>query len=70
MDRDDEFRKRAAEARAMAERTVSVADRTSWLRLAEGWLSLIGKPKPTEPERFDDNATARGSGQDNPESSH
>ena len=45
MDKDDEYRKQAAEAQAWADRTISATDRAAWLRVAQGWLALIRKPK-------------------------
>jgi hypothetical protein len=70
MDKDDEYRKHAAHAQAMADRTQSDYDKSSWLQIAQGWLSMIRKPKQTELEKFDDNTKVRGTGQDDSESSH
>jgi hypothetical protein len=50
MDKDDQYRKQAADARAMAERTMSATDKEAWLRLSQGWLSLIRKPRPPAQE--------------------
>jgi hypothetical protein len=69
-DRDDEYRKQAADAQAWADRTINPVDKESWLRIAQGWLGLIRKPKPTEQNAFDENAKVRGTGQDDSKSSH
>jgi hypothetical protein len=70
MARDDEFRSLASEAQKMADRTANPVDKESWLRIAQGWLSLIRKPDRTPQENFDANAKARGTGQDDSPSSH
>jgi hypothetical protein len=70
MDGDDEYRKQAADAQAWADRAISAADKGAWLRIAQGWLSLIRKRQPTEQEQFGDRAKARGTGQDESKSSH
>jgi hypothetical protein len=41
MDTDDEFRRRAQEARQRALHACTEDERVNWLRLAEGWLGLI-----------------------------
>ena len=70
MDTDDEYRKRAADAQAWADRTVSSVDKESWLRIAQGWLALIRRPKRTEQDSFESDAKARGTGQDDSKRSH
>jgi hypothetical protein len=64
MDKDDEYRRQAADAQSQADRTVSPADKESWLRIAQGWLALISRPKQTDRKAFDDDAKARGTGQE------
>ena len=70
MDKDDDYRKQAAYAQAWADRAINPIDKASWLRIAQGWLSLIRKPQQTEQEQFDEGAKARGTGQNKSESSH
>jgi hypothetical protein len=71
MDNDDEYRRQAAEAQVWADRsTTSEMDKAAWLRVAQGWLSLIRGPKRTEQDKFDDVAKAQGTGQDDSKSSH
>jgi hypothetical protein len=41
MTRDDEYRKKAAEAQEEADRSTNEMDRARWLRVVQGWLSLI-----------------------------
>jgi hypothetical protein len=70
MSRDDEYRRQAAEAQEFADRAISAPDRASWLRIAQSWLALIRKAAPTEEQKFDDDAKARGTGQDESKGSH
>ena len=51
MDKDDVYRRRAAEAQEQADRTVSDVDREAWLRVARGWLALIRKSPIPEDDR-------------------
>jgi hypothetical protein len=53
MNKDDEFRQRAAEAQEYADRAVSPVDRDGWLTVAKGWLALIRKPQPSAKDTFD-----------------
>jgi len=41
MANEEEIKKRAQEAEAMAERSKSEVDRASWLCVAQGWLSMF-----------------------------
>jgi hypothetical protein len=43
MSRADEYRARAEEARREADRSTSEVDRAAWLRVVQGWLSLLRK---------------------------
>lgn len=70
MDKNDEYRKQAAHAQAMADKAVSHEDKASWLQIAQGWLSMIRKPRQTELAKFDDNAKAQGTGQPDSKESH
>jgi hypothetical protein len=47
MDKDDEYRRQAAEAQRQADRTVSPVDKESW-QIARDYLALIRAPKKTE----------------------
>ena len=65
MDISNLCRKRAAEAQAMAEKTVSAVDKAAWLKVAQGWLSLITIDQGAL-DKFDAVTKVRGTGQDNP----
>ena len=43
VNRDDEFRRRAAQAQQNARQAKTDEERAIWLQLAEGWLGLVGK---------------------------
>jgi hypothetical protein len=43
MTSDDDFLKRAEEAQKQAKLTPSELERDRWLRIAQGWLSLVRK---------------------------
>jgi hypothetical protein len=47
-DSQDEYRRNAAEAQQQADRALNDVDRAAWLRLVEGWLSLLTK-RPESP---------------------
>src|SRR5438874_8822455 len=69
MDKDDEYRRQAAEAQSLADRSISAADKSAWLRIAQGWLSLVRRARQSDRDVFDAETKARGTGQepsDNP----
>jgi hypothetical protein len=43
MDRDDEYRAKAEEARRQADFARADVDRDAWLRLAQAWFGMIRK---------------------------
>ena len=43
MDRDDEYKAKAEEARKQADLARAEVDRDAWLQLAQGWLNMIRK---------------------------
>jgi hypothetical protein len=47
MHKDDDYRKQAAEAQAMSDRSISVVEKEAWLRIAQGYLELVQKPPQT-----------------------
>jgi hypothetical protein len=50
MSSDDEYRKQAAEAEKQARSALSELDREQWLRIAQGWMSMLRKrPQFDEP---------------------
>jgi hypothetical protein len=54
MDDDAHYRKKAADARQMAERSTSPLDRAAWLRMALSWLRLVKHPTDRERSEIDD----------------
>ena len=65
MGSDDYYRRQARDAEAQAQRALSPIDRESWLRIAQSWLSLIGRePAKSEAEAFDDAVARHGTHQD------
>ena len=67
---NNRYRKQAADAQAMADKVAGTSDKEAWLKVAQGWLSLISKPRRTALEKFDDNTKVRGTGQTDSEESH
>jgi hypothetical protein len=41
MANEEEIKKHAQEAEAMAERSINELEKASWLRIAQGWLSML-----------------------------
>ena len=70
MEDDDRYRAKAEEAQKWADRAVSRDDKAKWLRLAEGWLSLIRKRPNTLAEDFRSEVQRRGTKQDDSTESH
>ena len=64
MDKDDDYRKQAAEAQAMADQSISVVEKEAWLRIAQGYMDLVRKPRQAAAEIFADEAEKRGTKQD------
>lgn len=70
MDQQDEYRRNAAEAQRQADRAVSEPDRAAWLRLVQGWLSLLPKKRQSAQQGFDQEVADKGTGQDENKSSN
>jgi hypothetical protein len=70
MNKDDEYRRNAAEAQEWADKAKTDSDRAAWLRVVQGWLGLLRKRPQSEEESFDDTIRARGTRQDDSERSH
>jgi hypothetical protein len=49
-------------------RRAASLDRASWLRVAQGWLSLLKKPPQTLEEMFDELLADKGTGQEDTKS--
>ncbi|WP_377831161.1 hypothetical protein ACFKHW_38585 (plasmid) [Bradyrhizobium lupini] len=69
MHSDDEYRRQAADAQKEADRARYDEDRASWLRVAQGWLSLIRKRRPEE-DAFEARSNAEGTGQPDSDASN
>ena len=70
VDKDDEYRRNAAEAQGWADKAKSDDDRAAWLRVVQGWLSLIRKPPQTAEEAFEEQLTAQDTHQERSGESH
>ena len=70
MSKDEEYRGQAAYAEKQARSAKSEMDREAWLRIAQGWMSLLSKRPQSEDEAFDVRTAAVGTGQKDSESSH
>jgi hypothetical protein len=64
MNNDDEYHRQAAEAEKQAHSAKFASDRESWLRIAQGWLSLLRKRPQSDEEAFNAQSKAKGTGQD------
>lgn len=69
-DRHDEYRRQAKAAEDQAEKAANDGDRASWLRIAQGWLSLLPHRRTTAAERFNAAEKQQGTGQDKSRGSH
>jgi hypothetical protein len=70
MNQDDHYRRQAAAAQRWADKAKTDHDRAAWLRVAQGWLSLIRKPRRTAAENFADAVAKQGTQQDESTKSH
>ena len=70
MNKEDVYRAKAAEAQRWADRVVSPDDKAKWLRVVEGWMSLIRQPNLKAVQRFDDQVQSAGTRQEDSKGSH
>ena len=71
MNRDeDEYQRLSADAERQARSAKSELDRAAWLRVAQGWLSLMSRRPQNAEEDFNAQTKAKGTGQDDSESSN
>ena len=71
MNRDeDEYRQQAADAERQAQSAKNDLGRAAWLRVAQGWLSLLGRRPQSDQEAFNAQTKTKGTGQDGSESSN
>ena len=59
MSKDDEYRMQAADAEKQARFAKSDFERESWLRIAQGWMSLLRKPPTSNEEAFEAQSAAK-----------
>jgi hypothetical protein len=69
MGTQDQYRQRAGEAQRQADLATSNYYRASWLRVVQGWLSLLKKPPQPPLESFDQDLAYKGTQQDETKSS-
>jgi uncharacterized phage infection (PIP) family protein YhgE len=69
-DREGQYRKQAKEAQRQADAAKNESDKSSWLQIAQGWLSMLPRRKPTAKETFEAKSDAQGTKQDKSDSSH
>ena len=70
MSKDEEYRSQAAYAEKQARSAKSETDREAWLRISQGWMSLLHKRPQSDEEAFDVRSAAVGTGQEDSVSSH
>jgi hypothetical protein len=59
MSKDEEYRRQAADAEEQAKSAKFDTDREAWLRIAQGWISLLRKRPQSAEERLTPKATPR-----------
>jgi hypothetical protein len=59
----------AAEAEKQARSAKNDLDRESWLRIAQGWMSMLPKRPQLDGQAFDAESKAKATGQEDSESS-
>jgi hypothetical protein len=59
MSSDEEYRMQAAEAEKQARLAKTDFDRESWLRIAQGWMSLLRKRPQSNEEAFEVQSAAK-----------
>jgi hypothetical protein len=70
MGSDEEYRLQAADAEKQARLAKTDSDRESWLRIAQGWMSLLRKRPVSAEEAFEAQSKAQGTGQEDSEASN
>jgi hypothetical protein len=70
MSKDEEYRRQAADAEKQAMLAKFDTDREAWLRIAQGWMSLLRKRPQSAEETFDAQTNAQGTGQQDSEASN
>ena len=68
--RDEEYLRQAENAERQADTAKLDSERESWLRIAQGWMSMVRKRPQTATESFDAQSKAEGTGQEDSEASN
>jgi hypothetical protein len=67
----EQFQRHAQEAMDEADKALSGEERSSWLKIATGWLSMLARHKTTPQEdRFDEEIQRRGTRQQESDATH
>jgi hypothetical protein len=70
MSNDDEYRRQAAEAERQSRSARNDQDRAAWLRLAQGWLSMVRKRPQSAEDAFNAETAAKRTDGGDSDTSH
>jgi hypothetical protein len=68
--KDEEYLRQAQNAEKQAHSAKLHTEREAWLRIAQGWMSMVRKRPQTATESFDAQSKAVGTGQEDSEASN
>lgn len=67
---DEEFRRQAADAQKQANGARNELDREAWLRIAQGWMSLLRKRPQSDEEAFEARSSVTKTSDKDSDTSH
>ena len=70
MTSDDEFRRQAADAEKQALSARTDYDREAWLRIAQGWMSLLERRPQSDEDAFEARSSATKTSDKDSDTSH
>jgi hypothetical protein len=70
MTSDDEFRRQAADAEKQAQAARTDYDREAWLRIAQGWMSLLKSRPLSDEDVFEARSSASKTSDKDSDTSH
>jgi|tagenome__1003787_1003787.scaffolds.fasta_scaffold20873910_2 hypothetical protein len=70
MSTNEEYRRQAIYAEKQANSAGDHVDRETWLRIAQGWMSLLRTRPQRDEQAFNEQSEHKGTGQEDSESSH
>jgi hypothetical protein len=70
MSTNEEYRRQAISAEKQANSAGDHVDRETWLRIAQGWMSLLRTRPQSDEQAFNVQSEHKGTGQEDSESSH